>query len=183
MVRRSPYKFDDTINLNLYMNHVSYIKDLMSYRRSYACRNCDKLWKHVGKLHRSEKNCKGGVRYKHPGGVYHTTNTVFEELEDDGIIVPPEHRYYPYQATYDIETMFHPPEKERTTKLEWVNQHVLLRISVCSNVPEFTEPKCFVFEGNSALTVEDCLQYLTEISQAAYFHLERYYLSAFGQSN
>jgi hypothetical protein len=33
--------------------------------------------------------------------------------------------------------MFHPPEKERTTKLEWVNQHVLLSISVCSNVPEF----------------------------------------------
>jgi hypothetical protein len=79
--------------------------------------------------------------------------------------------------------MFHPPEKERTTNLEWVNQHVLLSISVCSNVPEFTEPKCFVLEGNSAETVEDCLQHLTEISQAAYFHLERNYLSAFGQIN
>ena len=79
--------------------------------------------------------------------------------------------------------MFHPPEKERTTKLEWVNQHGLLSISVCSNVPEFTEPQCFVLEGNSALTVKDCLQYLTELSQAAYFHLERYYLSGFGQSN
>jgi hypothetical protein len=183
LVRRSPYKFDDTMNLNLYMDHFSYIKDLRSYSRSYACRNCDKLWKHVGMLHRHEKNCKGGVRYKHPGGVYHTTKTVFEELEDEGIIVPPGDRYYPYRATYDIETMFHPPEKERTTKLEWVNQHVLLSISVCSNVPEFTEPKCFVLEGNSAETVEDCLQYLTEISQAAYFHLERNYLSAFGQIN
>jgi len=77
----------------------------------------------------------------------------------------------------------HQPEKERTTHLEWVNQHVLLSISVCSNVPEFTEPKCFVSEGNSAETVEACLQYLTEISQAAYFHLERYYLSAFGKIN
>jgi hypothetical protein len=118
------------MNLNLYMDHFSYIKDLRSYSRSYACRNCDKLWKHVGMLHRHEKNCKGGVRYKHPGGVYHTTKTVFEELEDEGIIVPPGDRYYPYRATYDIETMFHPPEKERTTKLSWVNQHVLLSISV-----------------------------------------------------
>ena len=90
-----PTKFDNTMNLNLYINHVSYIKDLRSHSRSYACPNCDKLWKHVGKLHRNGKNCKG-VRYKHPGGVYHTTNTVFEELEDDGIIVPPEHHYYPY---------------------------------------------------------------------------------------
>jgi len=134
-------------------------------------------------LHRHEQNCRGGVRYNHPAGVYHTTNTVFEELEDESIIVPPEHRCYPYRATNDIETMFHPPEKERTTHLEWVNQHFLLSISVCSNVPEFTEPKCFVSEGSNAETVEACLQYLTEISQAAYFHLERYYLSAFGKIN
>ena len=50
-------------------------------------------------------------------------------------------------------------------------------------VPEFTEPKCFVSEGNSAEIVEACLQYLTEIGQAAYFHLGRYYLSAFGKIN
>jgi hypothetical protein len=50
-------------------------------------------------------------------------------------------------------------------------------------VPEFTEPKCFVSEGNSAETVEACLQYLTEIGQAAYFHLGRNYLSAFGKIN
>ena len=79
--------------------------------------------------------------------------------------------------------MFYPPEKGRTAKLEWVNQHVLLSITVCSNVPEFTESKCFVSGGNIAETVEDCLQYLTEISQSAYLHLERYYLSPFGQIN
>ena len=45
-------------------------------------------------LHRHEQYCKGGVHYKQPGEVYHTTKTVFEELEDEGIIVPPEHRYY-----------------------------------------------------------------------------------------
>lgn len=65
--------------------------------------------------------------------------TVFEKLDYEGIIVPPEHRYYPYRATYDIvDTMVHPPEKERRKKLEWVNQHVMLSISVCFNVPEFT---------------------------------------------
>ena len=51
LVRRSPYKFDDTMNLSLYMNHFSYIKDLRSYSRSYACLICDKPWKHVGTLH------------------------------------------------------------------------------------------------------------------------------------
>ena len=50
LVRRSPYKYDDTMNLNLYEQHFSYIKDLRSYSHSYLCSKCDRLWKHVGKL-------------------------------------------------------------------------------------------------------------------------------------
>ena len=57
LVRRSPYKFDDTMNLNLYMNHVSYIKDLRSYSRSYACRNCDKLRKVAPKRNKLQRRC------------------------------------------------------------------------------------------------------------------------------
>ena len=37
LVRRSPYKYDDTMNLNLYMDHFSYIKDLRSYSKTYYC--------------------------------------------------------------------------------------------------------------------------------------------------
>ena len=32
--------------------------------------------------------------YKYPGGVYHTTQTIFDPLEDEGIDVPEEDRYY-----------------------------------------------------------------------------------------
>jgi hypothetical protein len=82
LVRRSPYKYDDTMNLNLYEQHFSYIKDLRSYSHSYLCSKCDRLWKHVGKLHRHERTCTGDVIYKYPGGAYHTTQTVFDRLED-----------------------------------------------------------------------------------------------------
>jgi hypothetical protein len=83
------------MNLNLYEQHFSYIKDLRSYSRSYLCSKCDRLWKHVGILHRHERTCTGDVIYKYHGGVYHTTQTVFERLEDKGIDVPEEDRYYP----------------------------------------------------------------------------------------
>jgi hypothetical protein len=59
-----------------YEQHFSYIKDLRSYSHSYLCSKCDRLWKHVGKLHRHERTCTGDVIYKYPGGVYHTTQTV-----------------------------------------------------------------------------------------------------------
>jgi hypothetical protein len=39
LVRRSPYKYDDTMNVNLYEQHFSYIKDLRSYVRATCVRN------------------------------------------------------------------------------------------------------------------------------------------------
>jgi hypothetical protein len=66
---------------------------------------CDRLWKHVRMLHRHERTGTGDVIYKYHGGVYHTPKTVFDRLEDEGIDVPEDDRYYPYRATYDIEVM------------------------------------------------------------------------------
>jgi hypothetical protein len=76
------------VKLNLYKQHFSYIKDLRTYSRGYMCSKCDKLWKHVGMLHRHERTCTGDVIYKYTGGVYHTANTVIDRLEDEGIDVP-----------------------------------------------------------------------------------------------
>jgi hypothetical protein len=41
-------------------------------------------------------------------------------------------------------------------------------VSVCSNVPTYTEPICFVTEGDTSETVESCLQHLTDISEKAF---------------
>ena len=101
LVRRSPYSYQETMNLNLYEQHFSYVSDMEKYNHSFLCLKCDRLWKHVGKLHRHERTCTGDVIYKYPGGMYHTTQTVFDRLEDEGIDVPEEDRYYPYRPTYD----------------------------------------------------------------------------------
>jgi hypothetical protein len=145
LVRRSPYSFEDTMNLNLCERHFSYVSNMEKYSHSYLCSKCDWLWKHVGKLHRHERTCTGDVIYKYPGGVYHTAKTLFDRLEDEGIDVPEEERYYPYRATYDIEVMLQLTDKRRSQKLEWTSHHVLLSVSVCSNVPTYTEPICFVY--------------------------------------
>ena len=50
LVRRSPYSFEDTMNLNLCEQHFSYVSNMEKYSHSYLCSKCDRLWKHVGKL-------------------------------------------------------------------------------------------------------------------------------------
>ena len=97
---------------------------------------------------RHEQTCTGDVIYKYPGGMYHTTQTVFDQLEDEGIDILEEDRYYPYRATYDIEVMLQPTDKRRSEKLEWTSQHVLLSVSVCSNVPVYKVPVCYISEGS-----------------------------------
>jgi hypothetical protein len=37
LVRRSSYKYDDTMNLNLYEQHFSYVSNMEKYSHSYLC--------------------------------------------------------------------------------------------------------------------------------------------------
>jgi hypothetical protein len=168
LVRRSPYSYQETMNLNLYEDHFSYVSDMEKYSHSFLCSKCDRLWKHVGMLHRHERTSTGDVIYKYPDGVYHTPQTVLDRLEDEGIDVPAEDRYYPYRATYDIDVMLQPTDKRRSEKLEWTSHRVLLSVSVRSNVPGYKVPVCHISEGDTRETVESCLSYLTEVSEEAY---------------
>ena len=77
-------------------------------------------------------------------------------------------RYYPYRATYDFECYFdHENLPDNASKLVWEAKHVPLSISICSNVEGYTQPKCFVTEGDSHILVADMVMYLLEIEEVA----------------
>ena len=81
------------------------------------------------------------VQLKYRGGVYHVPKTIFEELENEGI-VPEEARYFPNHATFDFECYFDKEkakELKNSEKLTWQSAHVPLSASVCSNVPELLD--------------------------------------------
>ena len=94
--------YESTLYLNLYEKHFSYIKDLACYSKSFCCSRWGKYWKHASNLRQHEKTCHGKVQLKYPGRAYHVPKTIFEELEDEGIIVPEEGCYFPYRATFDF---------------------------------------------------------------------------------
>ena len=103
LVRRLHRYYESTLYLNLYEKHFSYIKDITRYSKSFQCSRCGKYWKDMWKCQSHEKTCDGKVQLKYPGGAYHVPKTIFEELEDEGILVPEEARYFPYRATFDLE--------------------------------------------------------------------------------
>ena len=170
LVRRSPAQYQETMYLNLYEAHFSYIKDIRMYSHSYKCSKCEQaLWKCPYDLHRHELTCEAGVNQIYKGGVYRPPSSIFERLDDEGIIASPVLRYFPYRATFDFECYF---SDERlpvnSDKLQWSARHVPLSVSVASNVPGYEPAQCYVTDGDSDKLVADMMDHLTAISDAAY---------------
>lgn len=177
---RSHRQYSNTLYLNIYKNHFSYICDLQKYSKSFCCSRCGKYWKHAGMLRRHERTCEAKVRHTFPGGVYSTPQTVFDLLEDEGIDIPRRFKFFPYRATFDFECMInHDDHPNDTEKLQWQAKHVPISVSVCSNVPEYDLPHCFVSKGDCKQLVQDMVDYLIKISEQSYRLMEEEFAEVF----
>ena len=102
-----------------------------------------------------EWTCEAKVHYQFPGGAYKTPPTIFQLLEDEVLIIPDHLKIFPYRATFDFKCLF-------TAETDSDS------VSVCSNVPDYDQPKCFVSDGDSKQLVKEMLDYLVKISEESY---------------
>ena len=166
-VFKSLFRFTDTMNLNLYQGHLSYIKNMQAYCSKYKCIKCDKLFKTCSNLSRHFKTCDSSTKYIYPGGFFHPPNTVFDKLEEFGIFVEHEERFFPYFMVFDFESLLIKEEIQTSEKLRWTHKHVPISVSICSNVVGFTEAKCFVDVDTDRL-LKSMVDYMYQISDAVY---------------
>ena len=168
IVQRTHRRYMDTMNLNLFEDHFSLITSLDLYYKSFSCRHCGKVWKKLWLLNRHERTCTNITKKKYVGGSYQADPTVFELLADEGIMVDTSKQYYPYRITYDFESYFDTSElPESTEKLTWQARHVPLSVSICSNVPGFTTPQCFITKGDTNELVTQMVDYIHTIQDTA----------------
>ena len=179
LVRRSLCQFTDTMTLNLYETHFSYIRDINMYCHSYRCSRCgESLWKYPSLLKKHELTCEGGIRRVYKGGVYRPPASIFERLDDEGIIVSPVLRYFPYRPTFDFECYFDRDNVPADTNtLQWSARHVPLSVSVASNVPGHEDAQCYITNGDSDKLVADMMSHLHAVSDAAFESLKPLYES------
>lgn len=157
----------DTMYLNQYGNHISYITNVKGYCRKFQCRSCDKNFSRSWNCKRHMRTCKGSTNYIYRGGHFSVPKTVFQELLEVGIEVPEEEQFYPWFAVYDFESILEKVSNDRTPKMEWITKHVPISFAVSSNVLGFTSPHCVVNEDIGELvTALSCT--LSEIQVNAY---------------
>ena len=122
-----------------------------------------------------ERTCNQVTKKKFVGGSYQPEATVFELLADEGITVDEEKKFYPYRITYDFESYFSKEDlPQASEKLTWEAKHIPLSVSICSNVPGYKQPQCFVIEGDPQELVSKMVDYKHQIQTTAesYLHEE-----------
>ncbi len=159
---KSSRRYKNTMYLNLYENHLSLILKMDAYAKKFQCRNCRRLFSHRNDCRKHEPRCKSNTRIKYPGGYYEYPKTIFEQLVEYGICVPPQDRFCDHFTVFDFESFLEPIDDDATDKLSWLQRHRAISVSVCSSLEGFTEPKCFVDEDEDQL-IMTMLEHLSEI--------------------
>lgn len=113
-----------------------------------------------------ERRCENKTKLKFPGGFHDQRRNIFEQLDEYDIHVDNDIRHYPYFIVFDFEAILQAIDETQPGKLKWSAEHQPISVSVCSNVEDFREPKCFVNANCDAL-VESMLEYMTEIAERA----------------
>lgn len=158
-------KQDNILYLNLFNDHFSYISDFAKYCNTYKCAKCFKIFNHNGNYRQHLRSCDGSTRKVYYNDIFRLTPTIFEELELYDINIPSEKRIFPYRITFDCEVyLTRHDTPDNTTKMEYSHKHNLASISVCSNVPDFIDPKCFISNGSPYDLVKETVEYMLCIS-------------------
>ena len=185
IVNRSMNSHETTMCLNLHKNaknwHFSYIRDLEAYSRSFSCRSCGKVFHSPKHVNQHEKNCSDATEFKYTGGVFGPQNTVFEQLDEEGIHIPENMRFCKYFAVFDYEVTQESTDlPEDTTKVNWKGKHIPLSYSIHTNLPGYDEP---IFEARSEdgcqALVDHMVDHLLEMARIQrnilYTQLETYF--------
>ena len=104
------------------------------------------------------------AQFRFAGEPFVHTKIIFDKIEDMGVCAAEGKRYYLYRITYDIKTF---TDAEDTPQSCYEAMQRLMSISICSNVPGFMDPTCFVSEGDSRDVVGRFVNYMLLIARRA----------------
>ena len=174
LVQKSQKLCSESIKLIVWKIHLSLITDFEHYCGIYKCIHCDKLWDSNRNYYRHTKTCKTAVHDLFPGGIHKNPRTIFEKLEEIGICVSANERFFSYCACYDFEAYFSPENlPESGPKLSFEARHVPLSVGIATNVPNFENGVCFVTNSDENNLVQKMLKCLEDASNAGYEIMKR----------
>ena len=145
LARLSVQKFENTVRLLRYNNHICYVNNIDAVFQSFRCPNCDTFFNRTFSLEQHLTTCSERVKNVYPRNVYQIQETLFDKLDSFGIKYTSEQKLFKNLAIFDFESICVQEETFRdTNRTTWIGKHVPISVSISSNLVE--EP---VFVCNS----------------------------------
>ena len=137
LARRSVQKYDNTVRLLRYNNHMFYLSNIIAVFQSFRCPNCDTFFNRTFNLERQLTTCSERVKSIYLRNVYQIRETFFDKLNSFGIRNTSQQKLFKNLAIFDFESICVQEEsfKERKTTT-WFEKHVPIVVSISSNLVE-----------------------------------------------
>ena len=137
LARRSVQKYDNTVRLLRYNNHICYVSNINAVFQPFRCPYCDTFFNRTFILERHLTTCSERVQNIHPRNVYQIRETLFDKLDSFGINYMSEQKLFQNLALIDFESICVQEETFRdTSTTTWIGKHVPISVSISSNLVE-----------------------------------------------
>ena len=105
IARRSVKKYEKTVRLLRYNNHICYVNNINAVFQSLHCPDCDTFFSIAFNLQRHLTTCSERVKNVYPRDVYQIRETLFEKLDSFGIKYTNEQKLFKNLAVFDFESI------------------------------------------------------------------------------
>ncbi len=159
--RRSEKKYIDTLFLNRWKDHVSYVSNINALAAKHLCTHCSKMFDHHNTYVRHERSCSRQTRFLFEGGAYKYHTTIFEQLEQLGVSTDEgEIKHNEFFTCFDMEAMLERTEEVTASgKTRFVALHRPISASLAANVGLYVNPHCIVDRDEDSL-IESMMDHL-----------------------
>ena len=93
LFRRSVQRYENTVRLLRYNNHISYVRNINAVFQSFRCPNCDTCFNRTFNLEQHLTTCRERVKFVYSKNVYQTQETMFDKLDFFGIEYSNEQKF------------------------------------------------------------------------------------------
>ena len=137
LARRSVHKYENTVRLLRYNNHICYVNNINAVFQSFRCPNCDTFFNRTFNLERHLATCSERVKNVFPRNVYQIREILFDKIDSFGINYTSEQKLFKNLAIFDFESIWVQEEAFRgTITTTWIGKQVPISVSISSNFVE-----------------------------------------------
>ena len=137
LVRRSVQKFENTVRLLRYHNHICYLKNINAVFQSFRCPDCDVFFNRTFNLERHLTTCSGRMKIVSPRNLHQIRETLFDNLDSFSTKNTNEQKLFKNLAIFDFEPICVQKETFRDTNTTtWIGKHAPISVSISSNLVE-----------------------------------------------